>query len=52
MLSIDAITKLWLVTTNKAWRFYVHSKNMKGENEDYSKPLHYILSPNLKVAAT
>jgi len=27
-------------------------KTMKGENERLLKPLHYILSPNPKVAAT
>jgi hypothetical protein len=46
------ITKLWLVTTNKAWRFYVHSKPRKERMKDNSKPLQYILSPNPKVAAT
>jgi hypothetical protein len=38
------ITKLWFATTNKGWRFYVHSKTMKGENERQLKntPLYII----------
>jgi len=46
------ITKLWLATTNKAWRFYMHSKPWKERMKDNSKPLQYILSPNLKIATT
>jgi len=46
------ITKLWLATTNKAWRFYVHSKPWKEKMKNNSKPLHYILFPNPKVPAT
>jgi hypothetical protein len=40
------ITKLWLATTNKVWRLYVHSKPWKERMKDYSKPLQYILFPN------
>jgi hypothetical protein len=42
--SIATITKLWLATTNNAWRLYVHSKTMKGENERLLKttPLYII----------
>jgi hypothetical protein len=40
--------KLWLVTINKAWRFYVHSKSWKEKMKYHSKTLHYILSPNPK----
>jgi len=46
------ITKLWLATTNKAWRFYMHSKTWKERMKDNSKPHHNILSPNPQVAAT
>jgi hypothetical protein len=46
------ITKLWLASTNKAWKFYVHSKPWKERMKDNSKPLQYILSSNPKVTVT
>jgi hypothetical protein len=50
--SNDTIIKLWLATTNKVWKFYVHSKPWKERMKDNSKPHHYILFPTPKVAAT
>ncbi len=41
---LQQVTKLeGSMCTEKPW---------KEKMKDYSKPLHYILSPNLKVAAT
>jgi hypothetical protein len=46
------ITKLWLTTTNKVEGSMCTQKPWKGKMKHNSKPLHYILSPNPKVAAT
>jgi hypothetical protein len=44
------IIKLWLVISNKAWSFYVHSKTIKDRMKDSSKPNPYILSTNSNLA--
>jgi hypothetical protein len=46
------IIKLWLVISNKAWSFYLHSKTIKERMKDSSKPNPYTLSTNPKVATT
>jgi hypothetical protein len=46
------ITKLWLVTLTKVEGSMCTQKPWKERMKDNSKPHHYILSPNPKVAAT